>query len=151
MTLTRKQGESVRIGDDICVVIKEIKGKQIRLGITAPKDIYVVREELFQKIQEANLEAAKQGKEPIVSMQSIEAIRALMTQSHLRQDYSLKALLSSDSQHQAPNEPINETEASLPSPSLIDQNIIHDRSMNENPTNASSDQLPHHQKDKISK
>jgi carbon storage regulator len=77
LTLTRKQGESVRIGDDICIVVKEIKGKQIRLGITAPKDVYVVREELFQKIQEANQEAASQGKNPIVSEQSLEVLKAL--------------------------------------------------------------------------
>jgi carbon storage regulator len=81
LTLTRKQGESVRIGDDICIVVKEIKGKQIRLGITAPKDVYVVREELFQKIQEANQEAASQGKNPIVSEQSLEALKALFATS----------------------------------------------------------------------
>ncbi len=100
MTLTRKQGESVRIGDDICVVIKEIKGKQIRLGITAPKDVYVVREELFQKIQEANLEAARQGKEPVVSMQSLEVIKSLMNPSF--QSDALKALLNTE--HQIPSE-----------------------------------------------
>jgi carbon storage regulator len=57
LTLTRKIGESVCIGDDIKVVVKEIKGKQVRLGIIAPRDIYVCREELYQKIQEANLGA----------------------------------------------------------------------------------------------
>ena len=54
LTLTRKAGESVRIGDDIRIIVKEIKGKQIRLGIIAPRDVYVCREELFLKIQEAN-------------------------------------------------------------------------------------------------
>ena len=57
LTLTRKIGESIRIGDDIVVVVKEIKGKQVRLGIEAPRDIYVCREELFQKIEEANRSA----------------------------------------------------------------------------------------------
>ena len=57
LTLTRKAGESIRIGDDICIVIKEIKGRQVRIGISAPKDVYVCREELFLKIQEANLAA----------------------------------------------------------------------------------------------
>ena len=57
LTLTRKIGESIRIGDDIIVVVKEIKGKQVRLGIEAPRDIYVCREELFQKIEEANRSA----------------------------------------------------------------------------------------------
>ena len=57
LTLTRKIGESIRIGDDIVVVVKEIKGKQVRLGIEAPRDVYVCREELFQKIEQANRSA----------------------------------------------------------------------------------------------
>ena len=57
LTLTRKVGESVCIGDDIKIVIKEIKGKQVRLGIIAPADVYVCREELYQKIHQANVMA----------------------------------------------------------------------------------------------
>ena len=54
LTLTRKIGESIRIGDNIIVVVKEIKGKQVRIGIEAPRDVYVCREELFMKIKQAN-------------------------------------------------------------------------------------------------
>ena len=57
LTLTRKIGESVCIGDDIRVVVKEVKGKQVRLGIVAPRDIYVCREELYRKIHQANIGA----------------------------------------------------------------------------------------------
>ncbi len=57
LTLTRKVGESVCIGDDIKIVVKEIKGKQVRLGIIAPREIYVCREELYEKIQAANVGA----------------------------------------------------------------------------------------------
>ena len=57
LTLTRKVGESVCIGDDIKIVVKEIKGKQVRLGIMAPADVYVCREELYLKIQSANVMA----------------------------------------------------------------------------------------------
>lgn len=57
LTLTRKIGESVCIGDDIKVVVKEIKGKQVRLGIIAPRDVYVCREELYLKIHQANVGA----------------------------------------------------------------------------------------------
>ena len=57
LTLTRKIGESIRIGDNIVVVVKEIKGKQVRLGIEAPRDVYVCREELFMKIKQANQSA----------------------------------------------------------------------------------------------
>ena len=58
LTLTRKIGESVCIGDDIKIVVKEIKGKQVRIGISAPKDVYVCREELYLKIHQANLMAS---------------------------------------------------------------------------------------------
>lgn len=57
LTLTRKIGESVCIGDDIKVVVKEIKGKQVRLGIIAPREVYVCREELYLKIHQANVGA----------------------------------------------------------------------------------------------
>ena len=59
LTLTRKIGESVCIGDDIKVVVKEVKGKQVRLGIIAPREVYVCREELYERIHRANLGAAE--------------------------------------------------------------------------------------------
>ena len=52
LVLTRKLGESIAIGDDIKVSIIEIKGKQVRLGIEAPQQTAVHREEIYQKIQE---------------------------------------------------------------------------------------------------
>jgi carbon storage regulator len=60
LTLTRKIGELIRIGDDISIIIKEVKGRQVRIGIVAPRDVYVCREELYLKIQEAN-QAAHQA------------------------------------------------------------------------------------------
>ena len=59
LTLTRKIGESVCIGDDIKVVVKEVKGKQVRLGSIAPREVYVCREELYDRIHKANLGAAE--------------------------------------------------------------------------------------------
>lgn len=58
LILTRKIGESLLIGDNIRVTVLEIRGKQARLGIEAPADIAVLREELIQHINQANLEAA---------------------------------------------------------------------------------------------
>ena len=58
LILTRKLGESIRITDDIKVTFLGIKGKQIRLGIDAPKDISVHREEVYQMIQRQNILAA---------------------------------------------------------------------------------------------
>jgi carbon storage regulator len=62
LTLTRKPGESIHIGDDIEVVVKEIRGGAVRLGIQAPADIFIYRGELYRKIHQENVKAA--GNEP---------------------------------------------------------------------------------------
>src|SRR6516165_6156811 len=51
LILTRRPGESVKIGDDITVTVLAIKGNQLRLGFTAPQNIAVHREEVYQRIQ----------------------------------------------------------------------------------------------------
>ena len=58
LVLTRKLGESIAIGDDIKVTIIEVKGKQVRIGIEAPQQTVVHREEIYQKILEENRMAA---------------------------------------------------------------------------------------------
>ena len=79
LTLTRKIGESIRIGDDIVVIVKEIKGKQVRLGIEAPRDVYVCREELFQKIEEANRGAlVPPQSSPQIETESLAALGSLL-------------------------------------------------------------------------
>jgi len=50
LTLTRKAGQKIRIGDDIEIVVREIRGRQVRIGITAPNGLPVYREELYQQI-----------------------------------------------------------------------------------------------------
>jgi carbon storage regulator len=57
LVLTRKVGEGIAIGDDIKIVVMQIKGKQVRLGIKASPQTVVHREEIFQKIQEENQKA----------------------------------------------------------------------------------------------
>lgn len=47
LTLTRKVGESIRVGDDIEIIIKEIRRNQIRIGIIAPKEVPIYREEVY--------------------------------------------------------------------------------------------------------
>jgi carbon storage regulator len=51
LILTRRIGESVIIGDDIHITVLEVKGNQVRLGVNAPKDVSVHREEIYQRIQ----------------------------------------------------------------------------------------------------
>lgn len=58
LILTRKQGESVFIGDNIKVTVVEVKGHQIRVGIDAPKEIRIYREEIYYQILEENKKAA---------------------------------------------------------------------------------------------
>ncbi len=58
LILTRKSGEGLFIGDDIRITILEIRGKQIRLGIEAPTSVIVLREEIYRRIQQENLQAA---------------------------------------------------------------------------------------------
>ncbi len=52
LILTRRTGETLKIGDDVEVTVLGVKGNQVRLGITAPKEVAVHREEIYQKIQE---------------------------------------------------------------------------------------------------
>jgi carbon storage regulator len=54
LILTRKVGESLRIGDDVSVVVLGIKGNQVRIGVDAPKSISVHREEIYNRIQDEN-------------------------------------------------------------------------------------------------
>ena len=49
LVLTRRADEEIRIGADIRITIAEIRGKSVRIGITAPKDISIVRKELEEK------------------------------------------------------------------------------------------------------
>ena len=57
LVLTRKLGESIAIDDHIKIVVVQIKGKQVRLGIKAPKETKIHREEVYDAIQEQNKEA----------------------------------------------------------------------------------------------
>jgi len=59
LVLTRKLGESIAIDDHIKIVVVQIKGKQVRLGIKAPKETKIHREEVYRAIQDQNTEASK--------------------------------------------------------------------------------------------
>ena len=59
LVLTRRPGESITIGDDIVVTVVAANGGQVRLGITAPRAVQVLREEIYKAMQEENRAAAR--------------------------------------------------------------------------------------------
>jgi carbon storage regulator len=59
LVLTRKLGESIAIDDNIKIVVVQIKGKQVRLGIKAPKETKIHREEVYKAIQDQNTVASQ--------------------------------------------------------------------------------------------
>lgn len=64
LVLTRKTDESIIIGDDIRITVVEVRHDQVKLGITAPRDIPVHREEVYREIQEENRRAVAAQKTP---------------------------------------------------------------------------------------
>jgi len=54
LILTRRVGEALMIGDQVSVTVLGVKGNQVRIGISAPKDVAVHREEIYQKIRKGD-------------------------------------------------------------------------------------------------
>ncbi len=82
LTLTRKVGQKIRIGDGIEIVVREVRGRQVRLGITAPRGLPVYRDELYQQIAEENARAAQTadpGRLPAVASPSTPAASVTST------------------------------------------------------------------------
>ncbi len=52
LILTRRVGETLMVGDEVTVTVLGVKGNQVRIGVNAPKDVAVHREEIYQRIQQ---------------------------------------------------------------------------------------------------
>lgn len=59
LALSRKAGESIIINNDIEIVVLDVKGEQVKLGINAPKSVPIYRKEIYEQIQQANIEAVE--------------------------------------------------------------------------------------------
>jgi carbon storage regulator len=59
LILARKKNQSLRIGDNIIITVLDVQGDQVRLGIDAPKDIQILRQELYDAVKDSNQQAAK--------------------------------------------------------------------------------------------
>jgi len=59
LVLTRKVGQSIVIGDEVEVVVLEVRGEQVRIGIRAPKTVSVHRKEIYDQIRDENLSASE--------------------------------------------------------------------------------------------
>lgn len=63
LVLTRRPGESIVVGSNIVVTVIEIKGGQVRIGIDAPREVDVYREEIYEQVRQENLSAVANADE----------------------------------------------------------------------------------------
>lgn len=70
LALSRKKGEAIIVNNNVEITILEVKGDQVKIGISAPKDVSIYRKEVYIQIQEANKEAGDAG--------SLQALKNLL-------------------------------------------------------------------------
>lgn len=68
LVLTRRVGQSIVIGDDVVVTVLEVRGDQVRIGVEAPRDVSVHRQEVFDELQEANRAAASPSADAVTAL-----------------------------------------------------------------------------------
>ncbi len=72
LALTRKTGDAIMINNNIEITVLEVRGDQVKIGISAPKEVSIYRKEVYLEIQKENEEAKA------ISMDDLEAIKNLL-------------------------------------------------------------------------
>ena len=70
LVITRKAGEAIRIGDDVTITVLDVAGSTVRIGIDAPSEIPVFRQEIWAAVKEENRAAADASVEDVPSTES---------------------------------------------------------------------------------
>ena len=71
LVLSRKPGETIRIGEDIEVSVMEVKGDTVRIGITAPRSIPIFRQELLAEVARTNIESVRAAPETMAVLNTL--------------------------------------------------------------------------------
>jgi carbon storage regulator len=77
LILTRRGGESVKIGDDVTVTVLGVRGMQVRIGVSAPRDMPVHREEIYERIRSEQRPGLRLVPSPLTETQVVETDRGL--------------------------------------------------------------------------
>ena len=104
LVLTRKNGERVRIGEDIEITVVSVRGDQVRLGTTAPRDVGIVRAELLAQVRRENVAASRAAS--LAGCAGADSVAPCPSQS-LKTPRS-PADIKSDSAQKRPDHPIPE-------------------------------------------
>ena len=65
LILTRRVGETLMVGDDVTVTVLGVKGNQVRIGVNAPEDVQVHREEIWRRIQRELMQGLKNDEQEV--------------------------------------------------------------------------------------